>query len=71
MDTTFARADIVHSTVTAQGLTAGHDYLVLDAIEQPTPFGTFVTYIVRELGGDRNITVGNGHLLLDLIEKRA
>lgn len=61
--TRFQIGDRVVASVTAQGLTAGQDYVVMDLIVEHYPFGEFTTYTVRDWDGYRR-DVQNGHLIL-------
>lgn len=55
--------DRVVASVTAQGLQAGYDYVVVAVHVEHYPFGGFTTYTVRDWDGVRR-DVQNGHLIL-------
>ena len=65
MATTFEVGDVVVARVTAQGMTKGESYLVVDAITAPTivPGGSFVTYVLQR--GDDRFSVVNLHVLAE------
>lgn len=72
--TTFQLNEAVCATVNAQGLKKGEVYLISGVIENPTPFGNFVTYAVRHIEGydehnepvlGKPLHIVNGHLLLE------
>ncbi len=63
MSTIFELEDIVEALVTAQGLTEGKLYTVIDIEKRPTPFGTFVAYTLEDAQKNR-FNVSNGHVIL-------
>ena len=76
--TRFHAGDTVVALDTVQGMTKGARYVVDSLDQQHTPFGTFVTYLLRgesepspasaEGRGTTLIPVANGHLLLEEAE---
>ena len=62
--TTFLVGDMVRADLTAQGLDRGWLYTVTEVHEDLTPFGNFVTYVVRHVGLGHVCAVSNGHMLL-------
>lgn len=75
--TRFTVGQRVRSRVTAQNLVAGALYRVTDVRTDWTPFGGFVTYVVKaEPGyhpglGDAEVHVENGHLILEAAREEA
>jgi len=67
MNTTFEAGDVVRANVAAQGMTLGATYNVTDASRQETPWGTVVTYTIKN--GNEELKIGNGHMLLTLLAK--
>lgn len=67
MNTAFEKGDLVRANVAEQGMTLGGLYVVDDAIQQETPWGTIVTYIL--INGKDELRIGNGHMLLTLQAK--
>lgn len=65
MATTFQVGDVVVARVTAQGMTKGECYLVVDELTAPTivPGGSFVTYVLQR--GDDRFSVANLHVLAE------
>lgn len=64
--TAFNVGDRLVARMKAQGLELGSIYIVAEVHEQPTMFGTFVTYFVKPEGEERLLTIGNGHMLLGI-----
>jgi hypothetical protein len=67
MRTAFETGNVVRANLTAQGMTQGNTYIVLEVLTQETPFGTFVTYIIEN--GTETLRIGNGHMLLTLMAR--
>jgi hypothetical protein len=65
MRTAFKTGNVVRANLTAQGMTQGNTYIVLEVLTQETPFGGFTTYIIAD--GNKELRVGNGHMLLTLV----
>ena len=61
--TAFAKGDRIVATTTAQGMTAGHSYTVIDLDVRSLLFGTFVSYQLQADGGGESCWVANLHLL--------
>ena len=69
MRTAFETGNVVRANISAQGMTAGETYIVLDVLTQETPFGGFATYILADR--NKELRVGNGHMLLTLVVRNA
>jgi hypothetical protein len=67
MNTKFEKGNLVRANVAEQGMTLGGLYVVDAAIQQETPFGTIVTYIIEN--GTETLRIGNGHMLLTLMAR--
>lgn len=79
---TFTNGQIVKSSVNAQGMTRGAQYMVVDVLPNSTAFGTFITYELVAIADTfvtasgqrvvapvhRRLRVGNGHLVLSAVE---
>ncbi|HEX5050413.1 MAG TPA: hypothetical protein VFZ65_01445 [Planctomycetota bacterium] len=65
--TAFVKGDHFLADVTAQGMVIGRRYVVVDLDENITPFGNFVSYLVRDADGGDAFWVGNLHLLATLV----
>jgi hypothetical protein len=63
--TTFTVGDRVRSRVDTQSMAKGVVYEVAAVVERPSPFGTFVIYVLRDVDGTGERTIVNGHLVLD------
>lgn len=66
--TTFQKNDKVVARTSTQGLRQGETYRIENVIQNPTPFGNFVSYVVASLRPEEpgfEWTVVNGHLILD------
>ena len=63
MSNAFQTGDRVRANHATQLLNLTEVYTVSEVHENPTPFGNFVTYIVRGNDGEP-IAVDNGHLIL-------
>jgi hypothetical protein len=62
MNTKFQIGDKVVAETTAQGMTVGSTYKVINMKFEYTAFGTFVVYMITD--GVKDLTIGNGHMLL-------
>lgn len=62
--TRFQVGQVVRSTVTAQGMTKGADYDVMQVDVRPSFLGATVEYQLQARDGSAAFWVGNGHLLL-------
>lgn len=69
---TFSKGDVITSNVDAQGMQRGDCYLVQQRRVRFTPFGDFVTYVVRHVvdgkAAGEDMLVGNAHLLCERVE---
>lgn len=65
--TAFQVNDIIRASYTAQRLSAGKEYRVVEISENPTPFGNFVSYLLEPIDGGERIWIGNAHLLLSKV----
>lgn len=61
--TAFSKGQLVKANFTAQGMTKGNTYKVIDLESLYMPFGTIVTYLIEDKDGTK-LLIGNGHLLL-------
>jgi hypothetical protein len=63
--------DTVKAEISAQGMIKGNIYTITNVVSDYTPFGTFVTYSVtskeRFHSGQKDLVIGNGHLLLSKV----
>jgi len=65
--TTFSKGQLVKANVTAQGMTKGNTYKIVEIIQRDLMWGSIVTYLIAgnsEECKDGLLHVGNGHLLL-------
>jgi len=74
MKTTFQTGDRLRSLTSAQRLTKGSFYVVLDVESQSTPFGVFCSYKMQALpqtGMPAQVAeplwIGNAHLLMEAV----
>jgi hypothetical protein len=72
MSTFFEIGQYVRSRVNAQGMTKGSTYYVCGSEFQTNFLGTYVTYLLESqdemvTGKTKLLTVGNGHLVLELV----
>lgn len=68
MNTAFQIGQTIKARITAQGLHAGECYRVASVHQRPTPFGTFVAYVVASLRADQpgfEWEIVNGHMILE------
>jgi len=63
--TKFQVGDTLRSLTDEQHLEKGCLYTVIEVNAQVYPFGTFVTYMVRDAALDREWPVRNAHLLME------
>jgi hypothetical protein len=67
MNTAFETGDMVRANVAEQGMTLGGFYTIMHVIENDTPAGTFVTYIISN--GIEELRIRNGHMIMTLQAK--
>lgn len=68
----FKVGDTVRSRATVQGMTKGALYKVEDVRSRSNFTGRYTNYDLRLVGGnERANDVGNGHLLLELVEDQS
>jgi hypothetical protein len=65
MTTTFKTGQQVRSRVDAQGMAKGAVYEVVDVQTQWIVGSCYATYIVHDKDNDRELSIGNGHLVLE------
>jgi hypothetical protein len=67
MNTVFEKGDMVRANVAEQGMTLGLFYTIMHVIENHTPAGTFVIYIISD--GMEELRIRNGHMIMTLQAK--
>ena len=73
MTTKFTKGDLVRSRDGVQGLDPERTYRVKDVMEEQTPFGNFVSYLLTESEsakyGQQEWFIRNGHLVLEQVKR--